>query len=41
MKMAQNLEFNKNEDKMIQLVGGLHPNLDKVYEGGGKSRIAK
>ena len=41
MTMAQNLEFNKNEDKMMQLVGALQRKLDKVYEGGGKSRIAK
>jgi len=41
MTMAQNIEFNKNEDKMMQLVGGLQHKLDKVYEGGGKSRIAK
>ena len=26
---------------MMQLVGGLQRKLDKVYEGGGKSRIAK
>ncbi|MFM7727287.1 MAG: acyl-CoA carboxylase subunit beta, partial [Flavobacteriales bacterium] len=39
--MAHNLEFNKNEDKMMQLVGVLQRKLDKVYEGGGKSRIAK
>jgi acetyl-CoA carboxylase beta subunit len=41
MKMAENLEFNKNEDKMMQLVGGLQRKLEKVYEGGGKGRIAK
>ena len=41
MTMAQNIEFNKNEDKMMQLVGGLQHKLDKVYEGGGKSRVAK
>ncbi|MFM7813966.1 MAG: acyl-CoA carboxylase subunit beta, partial [Flavobacteriales bacterium] len=35
------LEFNANEDKMMQLVGQLQSKLDKVYEGGGKSRIAK
>jgi 3-methylcrotonyl-CoA carboxylase beta subunit len=41
MTMAENLEFNKNEDKMMQLVGTLNRKLDKVYEGGGKSRIDK
>jgi 3-methylcrotonyl-CoA carboxylase beta subunit len=39
--MAENIEFNSNEDKMMQLVGQLQRKLDKVYEGGGKSRIAK
>lgn len=41
MKMAENLEFNKNEDKMMQLVSALNRKLEKVYEGGGKGRIAK
>ncbi len=35
------IEFNKNEDKMMQLVSALNRKLDKVYEGGGKARIAK
>ena len=39
--MEHTLEFNKNEDKMIQIVGALQRKLDKVYEGGGKTRIAK
>jgi len=39
--MAENLDFNKNEDKMMQLVSGLQRKLDKVYEGGGKSRQDK
>ena len=39
--MAENIEFNSNEDKMMQLVGQLQRKLDNVYEGGGKSRIAK
>jgi acetyl-CoA carboxylase carboxyltransferase component len=39
--MAENLEFNKNEDKMMQLVGTLNRKLDKIYEGGGKSRMEK
>lgn len=41
MSHTQDLTFNKNEDKMMQLVGQLTRKLDKVYEGGGKSRIAK
>ncbi|MFY7972440.1 MAG: acyl-CoA carboxylase subunit beta [Flavobacteriales bacterium] len=39
--MNQDIAFNKNEDKMMQLVGQLQRKLDKIYEGGGKSRIAK
>ncbi len=35
------LDFNKNEDKMMQLVDTLHRKLEMVYEGGGKERIAK
>lgn len=35
------LEFNKNEDGMRMLISGLNKKLDKVYEGGGKSRIQK
>jgi acetyl-CoA carboxylase carboxyltransferase component len=38
---AQELEFNRNEDKMMQLVGIMNRKLDKIYEGGGKSKIAK
>ncbi|HEY8403186.1 MAG TPA: carboxyl transferase domain-containing protein [Flavobacteriales bacterium] len=41
MATAQELEFNHNEDKMMQLVGQLQRKLDKVYEGGGKKRIEK
>jgi len=37
----QNTDFNRNEDKMMQLVSALQRKLDKVYEGGGKSRIEK
>ncbi|MEN9347734.1 MAG: hypothetical protein RLZZ77_1245 [Bacteroidota bacterium] len=39
--MNQDIAFNKNEDKMMQLVGQLQRKLDKIYEGGGKLRIAK
>ena len=35
------LEFNKNEDKMMQLVSQLNPRLEKIYLGGGKAKIAK
>jgi acetyl-CoA carboxylase carboxyltransferase component len=41
MTMNQDIAFNKNEDKMMQLVGQLQRKLDKIYEGGGKLRIAK
>jgi 3-methylcrotonyl-CoA carboxylase beta subunit len=37
----QELEFNRNEDKMMQLVGQMNRRLDKIYEGGGKKRIDK
>ncbi len=41
MASTKELEFNHNEDKMMQLVGGLNRKLDKVYEGGGKKRMEK
>jgi len=41
MATTQELEFNHNEDKMMQLMGALNRKLDKVYEGGGKKRIEK
>jgi hypothetical protein len=37
----EELEFNKNEDKMMQLMGQLQRKLDQVYIGGGTSRIEK
>ncbi|MEZ4799831.1 MAG: carboxyl transferase domain-containing protein [Flavobacteriales bacterium] len=37
----ETLEFNKNEDKMMQLVSQLNHRLDKIYLGGGKSKIEK
>jgi 3-methylcrotonyl-CoA carboxylase beta subunit len=37
----QELDFNRNEDKMMQLVGQMNRRLDKIYEGGGKKRIEK
>jgi acetyl-CoA carboxylase carboxyltransferase component len=41
MSQTQDIAFNKNEDKMMQLVGQLTRKLDKIYEGGGKARIEK
>jgi 3-methylcrotonyl-CoA carboxylase beta subunit len=39
--MKQDLEFNKNEDVMMQLVGNLRRKLDKIYEGGGIEKLEK
>lgn len=38
---TENLDFNKNDDKMRLLISSMERKLAKVYEGGGKSRIAK
>ncbi len=38
---TENLDFNKNDDKMRLLISAMERKLAKVYEGGGKSRIAK
>jgi 3-methylcrotonyl-CoA carboxylase beta subunit len=35
------LDFNKNEDKMAQLVSAMNKQLDKVHLGGGKKKIDK
>lgn len=35
----QQLEFNYNEDKMRQLVSEMNQKLQKIYLGGGKSKI--
>jgi len=35
------IEFNKNEDAMKLLISQMQQRLDKVYLGGGKSRIEK
>ena len=35
------IEFNKNEDKMKQLISAMEHKLNKIYLGGGKSRIEK
>ncbi|MBI3503069.1 MAG: acyl-CoA carboxylase subunit beta [Bacteroidetes bacterium] len=35
------LEFNKNEDKMKQLISAMEKKLEKIYLGGGKNKIEK
>ncbi len=35
------IEFNKNEDKMKQLISNMEKKLEKIYLGGGKARIDK
>ncbi|MGZ4055230.1 MAG: acyl-CoA carboxylase subunit beta [Bacteroidia bacterium] len=35
------IEFNKNEDVMNQLISAMERKLEKIYLGGGKSRIDK
>lgn len=39
--MKQDIEFNKNEDSMRQLVDALKNKLNKVAEGGGKKNADK
>ncbi len=41
MSKKEELIFNKNEDKNKMLVSDLNKKLEKVYLGGGKSRIDK
>ncbi len=36
-----NIEFNRNEDKMKQLISHMENKLEKIYLGGGKSRMEK
>lgn len=36
-----NLDFNRNEDKMKQLISQMEQKLEKIYLGGGKGRIEK
>jgi len=38
---SMNLEFNKNEDKMRQLISQMEQRLGKIYLGGGKARSDK
>lgn len=35
------IEFNRNEDKMKLLISAMEKKLEKIYEGGGKSKIKK
>jgi 3-methylcrotonyl-CoA carboxylase beta subunit len=35
------IEFNKNEDKMQLLISAMEKKLEKIYLGGGKSKIEK
>ncbi|MFZ4785084.1 MAG: acyl-CoA carboxylase subunit beta [Flavobacteriales bacterium] len=37
----QNIEFNRNEDKMMQLVSQLNYRLEKIALGGGQAKIDK
>jgi 3-methylcrotonyl-CoA carboxylase beta subunit len=37
----QDLEFNKNEDRMKLLISSMKRRLERVHEGGGKKRIEK
>lgn len=39
--MAQNLDFNKNEDRLKMMVSELNDKLNVIYEGGGLKKIEK
>jgi acetyl-CoA carboxylase carboxyltransferase component len=39
--MKQDLEFNKNEDKMKLLISDLEYRLSEIYKGGGEKKIEK
>lgn len=39
--MTQDIEFNKNEDFMMQLISQMNQRLQKISEGGGIKRIEK
>ena len=41
LNKKQDLEFNKNEDKMRMLVSKLRQDLERIYLGGGKKKIEK
>ena len=36
--MAQDLEFNKNEDGLKMMVSELNDKLKRIYQGGGKKK---
>ncbi len=36
-----NIEFNRNEDKMKQLLSEMRQQLQRIYEGGGKKSLAR
>jgi len=36
-----NIEFNRNEDKMKQMLSEMRQRLEKIYQGGGKKAIEK
>jgi acetyl-CoA carboxylase carboxyltransferase component len=36
-----NIEFNRNEDKMKQMLSEMQQRLEKIYQGGGKKAIEK
>jgi 3-methylcrotonyl-CoA carboxylase beta subunit len=40
-KWVMDIEFNKNEDKMRLLISQMEQRLNKIYVGGGQSRIDK
>ncbi len=40
-KEVQNIEFNRNEDKMKLLISDMKKRASKIHEGGGKKRIDK
>ncbi len=39
--MAENLEFNKNEDQLKLMISEVKSKLDTIHKGGGEKRIAK
>jgi 3-methylcrotonyl-CoA carboxylase beta subunit len=39
--MKQDLEFNKNEDRLKMMVSELNDKLKVIYQGGGEKKIAK
>ena len=39
--LIMDIEFNKNEDVMKQLISGMERRLEKIYLGGGKARVDK